>query len=285
MAHVATQTAPNPQDMILPSLFGDAANPYEVRPFNFLYSLLAHVAVAALALYVASIGVRVVQNPHAPVSEIFAPPLSLPPAFKRAGGGGGGGARELTPASKGTPPPSSLNQIAPPTVHVAEHPILPAPTAVIVPNVPLPTSSTIGSLKGVLGPASDGTGSGSGIGTGTGGGDGSGNGRGLGPGSIAGIGDGVYRVGGGVSSPKVIKEVEPEFSEEARKAKYTGTVLVRVVIGPDGNVRSASVLSPVGMGLDEKAVEAAKQWKFDPARKDGRPVSVYAQIEVNFQLY
>jgi TonB family protein len=132
---------------------------------------------------------------------------------------------------------------------------------------------------------SDGTGSGSGMGNGNGGGIGSGNGRGIGPGSIAGIGDGVFRVGGGVSAPRVIKEVEPEFSEEARKAKYTGTVLVRVVIGPDGNVRSASVLSPVGMGLDEKAVEAAKQWKFDPARKDGRPVSVYAQIEVNFQLY
>ena len=272
-------------DVILPTLFGEKGNPYPVRPFNFVYSLAIHTAVVAGLLYLASVTVRVVRNPSRAIQSLLTSTLDLPPQLTKAGGGGGGGARELLVASRGTPPKTNLEQIAPPTVHVAENPKLAAPPAVIVPNVELAHSATIGDLKGVLGPTSDGTGTGSGIGNGYGGGLGSGNGRGVGPGSIAGIGGGIYHVGGGVSQPRLIKEVDPEFSDEARKARFQGVVLVSVVIGPDGLVHQAQTLRPIGMGLDEKALEAARQWRFEPAKKDGRPVAVYAQIEVNFHLY
>lgn len=271
-------------EMILPTLFGDSADPYRVKPFNFLYSLVLHLAVVALAFYLATVTVRVVQNPHASLSSLLSSPISLPPQLTRAGGGGGGGAHELLLASKGAPPKTSYEQIAPPTVHVAENPKLAVPATVIVPNATMPNAA-IGDLKGVLGPASDGVGTGSGIGNGTGGGVGSGRGRGVGPGDIAGIGGGIYHVGGGVSSPRIIKQVDPEFSDEARKARYQGVVTIRAVIGPDGLVHDPKPMQSLGMGLDEKALEALKQWRFDPAKKDGKPVAVYAILEVNFRLY
>ncbi|MEO8726885.1 MAG: TonB family protein [Acidobacteriaceae bacterium] len=280
---MAYMMSPASTELILPSLFGDGANEYRVRPSNFLYSLLLHGAVIAAVLYLATVTVRVVNNPKASLSTLLAP-VSLPPAFERAGGGGGGGARELLPVNRGTPPKTSMEQIAPPTVHVMENPKLAAPSAVIVPQT-LVASNAIGDLKGVLGPASDGAGHGSGIGNGNGGGVGRGNGRGVGPGSTAGTGDKIYHPGGGISQPTVVRQVEPEFSDEARRAKYQGTVLVSIVIGADGLVHDARLASPLGMGLDEKALEAARQWKFLPGKKDGRPVAVYAQIEVSFHLY
>lgn len=285
MAHSAATAPAAPEDRVLPSLFGDASNPYQVRPYNFVYSLLAHAAAMALLLYLGTVTVRVVNNPHGPIISLLAPDLTLPPAAMKAGGGGGGGARELTPASKGTPPRPSLEQIAPPTVHVIQSPQLAINPTVIVPSVALPSSNTIGDLKGILGPASDGTGSGSGVGNGSGGGAGSGNGRGVGPGSIAGIGGGIYHIGGGVSRPELVSKTDPEFSDEARKAKYQGTVTLNVVVGPDGRVHDARVAIPLGMGLDEKAIESVKHWTFQPAKKDGRPVAVYAQIQVDFRLY
>ncbi len=285
MAYTAGATPQTQTELILPSLFGDPMNAYEVKPFHFLYSLVIHAAAMSLMLYLATVTVKVVNHPNASITTLLTPGLTIPPALERAGGGGGGGSRELLQASRGTPPKPSLEQLAPPTVHVVETPKLPAPASVIVPNVALPASNTIGDLKGVLGPTSDGTGHGGGVGSGSGGGAGSGDGRGVGPGSGAGIGGGVFHIGGGVSQPRLIHQVDPEFSEEARKAKYQGQALVQVVIGPDGSVREAKVLSPLGMGLDEKAIEAVRKWKFEPAQKDGRPVAVYAQIEVNFRLY
>ncbi len=133
--------------------------------------------------------------------------------------------------------------------------------------------------------ASNGIGSGAGIGSGGGTGVGMGNGPGVGDGRGGGIGGGIYRVGGGVSPPKEIYSPEPEYSEEARKAKYQGTVTVRCVIGPDGRVRDIQLPRALGMGLDEKVIEKVKTWKFEPAKKDGQAVAVAVNIEVNFHLY
>jgi TonB family protein len=95
---------------------------------------------------------------------------------------------------------------------------------------------------------------------------------------------GVYRVGGGVTAPMLASKVEPSYSDEARAAKYQGTVLVYVEIGPDGLAHNASVMQGLGLGLDEKAIEAINQWQFKPGTKDGVPVTVAATIEVNFRL-
>jgi protein TonB len=132
----------------------------------------------------------------------------------------------------------------------------------------LPQTGALGDpLSSVLVPPSNGTGSGGGIGSGSGGGIGSGRGPGVGPGWGGGIGGGAYRVGGGVTAPRVIYSPDPEFSEEARKGKYQGTVLLWVVVGPDGRTHDIRVQRSLGMGLDEKAIEAIRHWRFEPGPK------------------
>src|SRR5581483_5582688 len=149
-------------------------------------------------------------------------PYVLPPSKSKAGGGGGGGERDKLAASKGALPKLSRQQITPPAVVVRnENPKLAVePTVVVPPQIKLPITGQLGDpLSNVLGPPSNGTGFGGGIGSGSGGGVGSGTGPGVGPGYGGGIGGGVYRVGGGVSPPRTVYDPEPEYSEEARKAK------------------------------------------------------------------
>ena len=95
---------------------------------------------------------------------------------------------------------------------------------------------------------------------------------------------GAYRIGGGVSQPTVIFKVEPEYSEEARKAKFQGTVVMFIVVDEHGNPCDVSVIRPLGLGLDQKAIEAVEKWRFNPGKKDGKPVPVQTTIEVNFRL-
>ena len=135
-----------------------------------------------------------------------------------------------------------------------------------------------------LGIPSNGIGSGGGIGSGSGGGVGSGKGAGVGPGSGGGFGGGAYRIGGGVSAPSVLSKVEPEYSEEARKAKWQGTVVLSLVVDDQGRPQNLKVLRSLGLGLDQKAIEAVEKWRFKPGMKDGKPVPVMATIEVNFRL-
>jgi TonB family protein len=99
------------------------------------------------------------------------------------------------------------------------------------------------------------------------------------------MGGGIYRVGGGISAPRVIYSPEPEFTEEARKAKYQGTVVLWVVIGTDGRPHDIRIQRTLGMGLDEKAIDAIRKWRFEPGRKNGVAVSVQVNVEVNFRLY
>jgi len=140
-------------------------------------------------------------------------------------------------------------------------------------------------MAALLTPPSNGIGSGGGIGSGPGGGVGSGQGPGVGEGRGGGIGGGVFRVGGGVSAPRAIYFPDPEFSEEARKAKYQGSVVLSAIIGPDGRPHNLRVVRSLGMGLDEKATEAVTRWRFEPARKGSQPVAVEVNIEVAFRLY
>ena len=97
-------------------------------------------------------------------------------------------------------------------------------------------------------------------------------------------GPGVYQVGGGVSQPVPVYRPDPEYTEAARKAKYQGVVILAIVVDENGNPRDISVVKPLGLGLDQKAVEAVEKWRFSPGMKDGHPVRVMAKIEVNFRL-
>src|ERR1700745_1073749 len=184
-----------------------------------------------------------------------------------------------------------MQQITPPMVVVRNpNPKLAVePTVVVPPQIRLAMNSmpNLGDPMAPIpkGPLSNGTGAGGGIGSGSGGGVGSGEGPGVGPGRGGGIGGGVFHVGGGVSAPKAIFSPDPEYSEEARKAKYQGVVVLGLVVVPDGRRRAIHVLGSLGLGLEEKAMEAVKNWCFDPAVKDGKAVAVQISVEVDFRLY
>jgi len=212
----------------------------------------------------------------------------MAPKKDTMGGGGGGGDRSPLPASKGRLPKQSLRQFTPPMA-VVNNPnprLTMEPSIIVPPDVPLPNNNmpNYGDPLGKLGPLSNGPGSGGGIGSGSGGGVGSGKGGGFGPGEGGGVGGGVYKVGGGVTAPVLLHKIEPEYSEEARKAKYQGTVLLYIEVSPDGRATNIKVARSLGLGLDEKAIEAVRQWKFKPGYKNGQPVTVAATIEVNFRL-
>ncbi|MGA2991389.1 MAG: energy transducer TonB [Candidatus Korobacteraceae bacterium] len=279
------------RDLILPSLFGEGGGIYEVRKGSFVLSYLLNTLFAALLL---AGGSWMATHPDQVQSQVTSlvtdlGPYTLQPSNKRVGGGGGGGEHSKTPASKGGLPKASLKQqLAPPQVVRIETPKLPAePTVIVPPQITLPQASQLGDplAKALASMPSGGTGLGGGIGSGTGTGVGSGKGPGVGPGTGGGIGGGVYRVGAGVSPPRVVYDPDPDYSEEARKAKTQGTVVLWVIIGPDGRPRDITVQRSLGRGLDEKAVEAVRNWKFEPARKDGQAVAVQIAIEVNFRLY
>ncbi len=280
---------PDAGEQILPTLFGAGYGTYPVHRSNFLVSALLHAAMVAIVLgssyWITSHNQQLKQNVISLIGAVSDYPL--PFDKKRAGGGGGGGDRDALPASKGSTPRFSREQITPPAIVIRnEHPKLTAePTVVGPPDIKLPQSATLGDPLARLLEPSNGTGSGGGIGTGSGGGVGSGTGAGVGPGHGGGIGGGIYRVGGGVSAPRVIYDPDPQYSDEARKAKYQGTVVLWIVVGPDGRARDVRVSRALGMGLDEKAVEAVRKWRFEPALKDGHPVAVQVNVEVNFRMY
>jgi TonB family protein len=297
MATSATQPAPrlpNPpvprqQTDILPTLFGEGYGTYAVQSRNFYTSFVLHTVGLAVLLFVTH---QVVEHREqiakalGPVIDIGAY-IPMPASAKQTGGGGGGGDRDKLQASKGVPPKFDMNQITPPTVVIRNpDPKLAVDQTVMVPpQIKINQAGPIGSLSSVLSVPSNGTGYGSGIGESCCGGVGNGNGRGVGPGEGAGIGGGVFQVGGGVSPPRVKFKTDPEFSEEARKAKHQGTVVLSVIVGADGKIHDPRVVRSLGLGLDEKAIEAVKEWLFDPAIKDGRKVAVMVDIEVNFRLY
>jgi protein TonB len=217
----------------------------------------------------------------APVKTVQVTELAIPPQAppKADAMGGGGGQRGPTPVTKGTPPKFADEQIVPPKAPPLEPPkINIEPTIEVQKDVKMASSiPQIGIASSPLVGMSMGNGSGTGLG--------SGNGSGLGPGSGGNTGGGPKRIGGGVSAPQLIYSVEPEFSEEARKAKVAGNVLVNLWVGTDGLPSHVRVIRGVGMGLDEKAKEAVMQYKFKPAMENGKPVLVELNVEVNFQIF
>ena len=251
-------------------------------------SILIHVGVVGLLFLVGTN--KTVQQIVKQQITLIAPDIAPYQAPKKTqmGGGGGGGDRSPTPPSKGKLPKLATRQFVPPAavIHNPDPKLVMEPTLVIQPdaNIPKLNIDALGDPLAKSGIPSNGPGSGAGIGTGSGGGVGSGSGAGFGPGHGGGMGGGAYRIGGGVSQPTVIFKVEPEYSEEARKAKFQGTVVLFIVVDEHGNPRDLKVIRPLGLGLDQKAIEAVEKWRFNPGKKDGKPVPVQATIEVNFRL-
>lgn len=265
---------------VLPNLGGKDSRMFPADHRSFVVSFLSHSALIVLIASGIWVGRGTVLKSTPANSELTYLPAN--------GGGGGSGDRSPIPATKGTPPKLSDQQLAPATIVVRMlDPILPMqPTVVGPPDVKLPQSDRIGDLisSNIVIP-SNGSGNGGGAGgrweTGLGGG----TGLGVGPGSDRGAGGGGFRPASGISAPHAIYDPEPEYSEEARRVKHQGMVLLSVVVDKQGRARDIHVARSLGMGLDEKAIEAVKTWRFSPGMKDGIPVAVQVNVEVSFRLY
>jgi len=256
------------------------------------FSVGVHVVIIALIawfIYMAHLHLKPITKVAVVTPVDTTPFLPIAPKGPVMGGGGGGGSHDILQTPKGKLPEFKKDPIVPPMVIKNINPKLAVDPAINVPkNITIPNNNLpdLGNPKSnIVGPQSNGTGTGGGMGSGSGGGVGSGSGNGYGPGSGGGTGGGVYRVGGGVSAPTLVYSVDPEFSDEARRAKYQGVCTVLIVVDAQGNVQSARVQRPLGMGLDEKAIEAVKQYRFKPAMLNGKAVPVQVGIEVNFHIY
>jgi len=253
-------------------------------------SLVVHVVIITLVLSLALKAHTVIAlQPVAVVNPVdfnlSIPPMTLPVA-RLAGGGGGGGAYEAVKAPKGELPTIVRFQTMAPQIIKAAQPKLEFEPSM---QVQMPESNNLPTL-GVahsqqISLASQGGGGRSGLGQGLGGGIGAGHGSGAGPGGGGGYGGGLMNVGGGVAAPEVIHSVEPEFTEDARRANFQGSVSIKLIVDSQGNPQNVQLVRHLGMGLDEKAVEAVRQYKFKPAMYQGHPVSVQIVIEMRFHLH
>jgi TonB family protein len=264
------------------------------RQVSSLLSIGIHAALAALLFTVTTNPGDIVTQPKTDeATRLIAPyPRPAVPDKDPGGGGGGGGKRSLLPASQGDLPKAAQRQYTPPVV-VPENlePKLPMePTIVAAADAPLPMLH-IGRLGDPLappGPASDGPGSGGGIGNGKGTGVGPGKGSGVGEGEDGGYGGGKPGGGAGprgyITPAALIWKIEPEYSDEARRARLQGMVLLYIEVDQDGKPRNVHVRQGLGLGLDEKAIDAVMRWKFRPGKNNGRAVTTSALVEVNFRL-
>lgn len=213
------------------------------------------------------------------------------------GGGGGGGARSRTPAPKAlregrravsSPLPARVPPAPPAAVDAPEPPLNAEPLPMIVaPLVTAPADhrDRAGVLQEARGDAeSRGPGERGGTGNGAGTGLGSGDGGGIGPGSGGGTGGGPYRPGSGVQPPRLVREVRPDYTDAARRQGLTGDVVLEIVVRQDGSVGDVKVVRRLGSGLDERAVQAVRQWRFAPATRLGTPVDVVVEVAVEFRL-
>ena len=263
----------------------------KANPWAIGISSTLNITILLLAIW---LGIRAINNivhPAVQATNIDVGDYKMPKSSTQAGGGGGGGDRSIIEANKGKLPDRAKDTITPPQPQTIDKPKLPDPPTINVQkNIQLPDNMNmpmIGMKESAnVTLASAGGGNGAGMGTGSGGGMGPGGGNGYGPGYGGNTGGGVYQVGGRISAPEVVHSVEAEFSDEARRAKYQGVCLISLIVDAQGNPQNIRVARALGMGLDEKAIEAIRQYKFRPAMKDGKTaVPVMITIEVDFRLY
>jgi periplasmic protein TonB len=277
--------------------------PFQVKPIkvkeiwskdeNFGWSQVIAVGlhIAVIALLVIPIFTNMMPaSTEAKNKQINVMPLDISPYMSKlpagndkAGGGGGGNNHTLTPTSKGKLPKFAWTQFTPPQIKIQNlEPKLAMDPSLLGPpdlKVPSPNMANFGDPLANSVTDSLGNGNGTGIGSGSGGG--------LGPGEGGGTGGGAFRAGvNGVGSPICIYCPQPEYSDEARKAKYQGTVLLDVTVTADGRVINPVVIKGPGLGLEEKALAQVKNWKMRAAiGPSGKAVNCRVQIEVTFHLY
>lgn len=239
-------------------------------------------------------------------------PLVFLPLPGEGGGGGGGGLKQAAPPPRaelaGTRhlrspvttrriekgPESKPEQAPDPVPAPVARPVEPPPAETKpapAPPVVAPVATVaadeherVGLPDTTTATDSHGSGTGGGAGSGTGTGLGQGDGAGIGPGSGGGTGGGPYRPGAGITPPSILREVKPDYTEDARRRGITGDVELEIVVRSDGTVGDVRLLRGLGVGLDQRAIDAVRQWRFTPARRFGTPVDVIVEVAVEFRL-
>lgn len=268
---------------------------YLPNPFSWANSLLVHALVLTAMVLPFALKPLIKPVPLPPTTFFDHTPLvlRLPHLTKSADqprGGGGSGDRTPLPASHGSIPMFSRVQFTPALVHVPQSPLLPMPASVVgPPELKLPAmklNEPWGDPYSAAVVFSGGPGTGGSFGSGHGPGVGPGEGPGVGPGRDGGWGGQTFQPGfGGVTEPVAIYSPEPAYSEEARKAKFSGTVILWIVVDAQGLVHDVRIAKHLGMGLDEEAVRTVQTWRFKPSTRNGVPVPVQVQVEVSFRLF
>jgi len=257
---------------------------------------LAHAAVLLAAVALTSVGLETSPAAVAPVDRGELRLVYLVRPGPGGGGGGGGLRQRLAPPraeragdqrlSSPVPPPEEPAPVQP--AHEQPPPPDPKPEAEIVaPVASAPADDRDRDGVPQESPASEpshGPGEGGGEGSGSGAGLGEGSGPGIGPGSGGGTGGGPYRPGSGIEPPRLLHEVKPDYPEEARRQGLAGEVELEIVVRRDGTVGDVRVLRRLGHGLDERAIDAVRRWRFAPARRLGAPVDVVVEVAVEFRL-
>ena len=261
-----------------------------------------HAAIVAGLVLLTSLGMA---NPKATVAddkkEIRLVFLVSPGP---GGGGGGGGLRNPAPpppaAKKGTAKLRSPVPVRRPPARIEPPPVVrppdPPPPPKPEPEVVAPVVQVAADPKERAGipwtprptPPQEADSQGSGVGGGTGSGQGSGvgegSGPGLGPGTGGGTGGGPYRPGTGITAPAIIREVKPDYTEEGRRRHLEGDVVLEIIVKRDGTVGNVKLLQGLGAGLDQRAIDAVRQWRFSPAKRYGTPVDVIVEVAMEFKL-
>lgn len=292
---------PAPANTLGRELFGP--NPQTARPASMPLAVSSslHGIVAATILLAGSLSAAATPTPTEALKDPDPVRLVFLASPGPGGGGGGGGLRMKTPPPKAQrkgeaniSSPLPVRKLPPP-LEPKPRPVEPPPTPIeakVLPPVMAPVATKPADTQdreGILAKTaqtetSSGPGSGGGVGTGQGTGIGQGDGSGIGEGSGGGTGGGPYRPGSGVTPPQLLKEVRAQYSDAARRANLEGEVELEIVIRRDGTVGDVRVLRGLGMGLNEQAVQAVRQWRFAPARLKGAPVDVIVEVAVEFRL-
>jgi periplasmic protein TonB len=287
-----------------PPLFASAERPRSTPGAPLAISGGLHAGLLAIGLIAATRGVAAtdpavrLDPPRRPTANLVF--LALPGP---GGGGGGGGPLQRTPPPKAmregrgalssplpkreppppieSAPPQHLPEPKRPALDAEPLPVLAAPVVA----APADSRSRAGALEQTTAKSdSRGPGKGGGVGSGAGTGIGEGDGAGLGPGTGGGTGGGPYRPGSGIDAPKLLREVKADYTEEARRRNLAGDVVLEIVVRSDGSVGDVKITQGLGGGLDQRAVQAVRQWQFAPGRRLGRPVDVVVEVAVEFTL-
>ena len=286
------------------SMFSDAGPVRRSTGVPLALSSTLHAGLIALAVFIATFNL----TPRAASLQPDDRPADLMRlvfvATPGPGGGGGGGGllqnapppralreghRKISSPIPERREPRPLRPVATPPEPIPTPPLLKAEAlpAVIAPLITAPADAR--NRAGVLqqttaGHDSHGPGTGGGAGTGSGTGLGPGDGSGIGPGSGGGTGGGPYRAGSGIDPPRLLREVKADYTEDARQRGVSGDVILEIVVRRDGSVGDVKVLQGLAGGLNERAVQAVRQWRFTPAHRQGAPVDVIVEVAVEFKL-